>query len=439
MTAVQEEEISILTKNDNLDYLLRQTLGEGEEKMKGKIRAKGVCPNCQGKFEYIPDYPKLGPSCRACKILPVRFYVDLNFKLKRIRLFRDTTGQVIDTYRRAEVLLAHINYELTSHTFDPAKYIKADLRKFIFETRIDKWLAGKEIERTKGNLAPSTIQTYKGYAERFYKNIGTLKSMDIREIRAYDIKEFYDALPIKSNKYIKCIMDALKNFFNTMETDGFIPKGSCPTFPELKVSDPAIRWIDRDTQDGILSHVENIYDNKALYFYLTRQVNRPAEARALKVKHLKLKIGTVTIQNTYSLHEIVERNKEKYIKERALNPETIDILKKTIKGKFPDDFVFQFNGRPYSRNRINKIWNDACKKAGVDINLYNGTKHSICSQAGLAGISDSGIQILANHSDIRSTQKYINKDSLDAQKAMYVKVASVTTLSPASKKARKNS
>lgn len=101
-----------------ISYLLQEN---GEEKMKGTIRAKGNCPVCQGKFIEIK---RIGYICAEHKTVPNRFYIDLFHKGQRIRLFSDKHGQVIDTYQRASNLISHINFEIQNHTFDPTKYVK---------------------------------------------------------------------------------------------------------------------------------------------------------------------------------------------------------------------------------------------------------------------------------------------------------------------------
>lgn len=416
--------IAHLTKIDDINYLLYQG-----DKMKGSIRVKGICPVCREKFQQIP---KLGYICSTCKTLPSRLYVDVNFKGQRIRIFSDSTGQAIDSWQRASNLLARINFELTNHTFDPTKYVKADLVKFTLATRLNNWITDKQREVGTGNIAPSTVKTYKTYARCYY--IPLIGTMDIRELRTYDIQEFYKRLPQKSMKYIKSILDTLKNFLNEMRRLEFI--ATVPSFPTIKLSSQPIKWVNRDTQDAIISEIP--IQHRPIYYFMTRQVCRPSEARTLKVKDLSLQNDTITIQRTFSVNQIVERDKEGNGTERALNPELNDILAATIKGKFAEEFVFTVKGRPYGK-AINRIWNNACKKVGVKISLYNGTKHSICSQAGRAGIGDSGIQQLANHADIRSTKKYINKDNLEAQINMYQKIASVTNLSPTHKKTSNNS
>ena len=85
--------------------------------MKGVIRTKEVCSVCQESFVEIK---KLGYICPTHKTTPKRFFVDLFYKGQRLKIYSDKQGQPLDTYQRASSLLAHINYEIKNHLFDPS-------------------------------------------------------------------------------------------------------------------------------------------------------------------------------------------------------------------------------------------------------------------------------------------------------------------------------
>lgn len=144
--------------------------------MTGKIRAKGACPVCGEKFAEIK---KLGFICPTCKTVPVRYYIDLFYQGKRIRLFSDKQGQPLDTHQRALNLLAHINHEIKSYTFDPSQYIKSELQQFWISNLIEKFLSQK-----RDSLAPSYKHIYERMADLVK---GFFNTKDVREIRKLDI------------------------------------------------------------------------------------------------------------------------------------------------------------------------------------------------------------------------------------------------------------
>ena len=56
---------------------------------------------------------------------------------------------------------------------------------------------------------------------------------------------------------------------------------------------------------------------------------------------------------------------------------------------------------------MNKLWNDAAKKCGEDIKMYQGLKHSSCSQyINEKGGNLSDLQIITDHARFDSVKKY---------------------------------
>ncbi|BCS94931.1 hypothetical protein DSLASN_05630 [Desulfoluna limicola] len=83
-----------------------------------------------------------------------------------------------------------------------------------------------------------------------------------------------------------------------------------------------------------------------------------------------------------------------------------------MRGPIISEFLFtcktsKSQGKRYSNSGLNRIWKAACKKAGEDIDLYSGLRHSRCSQLiNEYGLSMQEVQVVADHADIRSTAKY---------------------------------
>lgn len=64
-------------------------------------------------------------------------------------------------------------------------------------------------------------------------------------------------------------------------------------------------------------------------------------------------------------------------------------------------------GRHYTYNTLRRLWSQACKKAGEDINLYAGLKHSSCSQyVNERGLSIHDVQALTDHANLDSVRHY---------------------------------
>lgn len=414
------------TQTNDYKYLASLCFLYNDQKMKGTVRPisrQTKCPKCGKAFQY---FPKLGYGCSNCKTVPNRLCIDLHWHGRRVRICSDKAGQPLDTYQRAWNLLSIIQGEIDNHTFDPQYYIKVELEKYYFSNQIKGWINSKENEKKKGKIAPSTLKTYRVYINKYF--IPFFNNQDCREIRTPDIKRFYHQLPDNmSLKYQKCLMTTLEGFFNTLVEDEVISHKPSFKSTDITIPETTPQWIDRDTQDRILSLIDDKRDTP-IYQLLTRQGIRPSEARALKIRDLDLAEGTITVNRTYSEHEIIERNKEKKCKPRLLNPQLLPMLKEICKNRFPEDFVFinHRTGNPYNRSIFNKIWNAASKKAGIKIRLYNATRHSIGTQASRAGVPDSEIAEVLNHCDDRMVKKhYVNKAELEKQRVVFDRINNV--------------
>lgn len=413
-------QLTSFSKFDN-EYL-QILLKEGGD-MLGVIRCKGTCPKCGKKFKNIP---RLGFICPDCKTIPKRFFIDLWYDKRRIRLFSDKTGQVLDSYQRAQTLLSHINYEIKNHIFDPSKYISSDIKNFLFEKQIEDFIKEKITEETKGNISPSYISSLINYKNNYY--LPFFKGKDVRDITSKDIRDFYHQLPYRKEKTIKNILDTLKHFFKNLYKYEIIEK--IPLFPIIRVPQYIPSWTSTDNQLKLLEAIPDLH--KPIFTFILFQGVRPSEARALKWKDVDIANKIVIIRRTFSGSKIVERTKGRNVKPRLIHPLVFDELKKLKRG-LPEAFVFvnPKTQRPYSKTRLEDIFRIARKKTGIDINLYAAGRHSVATNAAMAGVDARIIRDYLGHADIRTTEIYTHLDVI-SQRQIFEK-CTVTGLSPKEK------
>ena len=89
-----------------------------------------------------------------------------------------------------------------------------------------------------------------------------------------------------------------------------------------------------------------------------------------------------------------------------------------LRKKMPLGYVFHLNGRPFSIQRVQKWWRRAATAAGIDIPLYQGTKHSMGCRARLEGVPLDVIQDWFGHKSAASTRRYA-KIQLGAMTVMH--------------------
>jgi hypothetical protein len=67
----------------------------------------------------------------------------------------------------------------------------------------------------------------------------------------------------------------------------------------------------------------------------------------------------------------------------------------------------KLDGKHYSLNTMEAIWNKACKTVGKDIDMYSGLKHSSCSQyINEKYYSLDQLQMITDHQRRESVKKY---------------------------------
>ncbi len=358
--------------------------------MVGKVRTKEKCPKCGKKFINISE----SLICPTCLLTPKKYFVDIHCEGKRIKLYQDKDGYALDSYRRAARLLEHIRYEIDNHTFDPKFWIKTDYEKFIFKNYVWNWF-----DRSSENLAPSTRSKRKGFIKNYH--IPFFGKEDIRKIRSGLIEDYYLSLPrTMSNKQKKNIIDDLHKLFTDAWRREDIEK--IPVFPEVKFNTPVFNWIDRETQDKILEYIHPF--DRDIFKFIILTGCRPGEARALKWDAIDLKSKVIYFKRTFSDTILKEKTKTNNWRVLPIIDEIEEILKR--QGRSISGFVFvnQY-GRHYTA-KINTIWNKACRKIGVNITLYNGTRHSFGSQKLNEGYSLEEIGAVMGHTDVKMTKRY---------------------------------
>jgi integrase len=137
-----------------------------------------------------------------------------------------------------------------------------------------------------------------------------------------------------------------------------------------------------------------------------KQGCRSGEARALRWENVDFKAGVVVICAAMDTEVYRPRTKEGDIRYLPLHPEVADALKKLPRQL--SGFVFTYRGKPLHRKVVWETWAKAAKRAGVDINCYQGTKHSLGSQAVNSGVDLEILRRFFGHKDIRSTQRYVH-------------------------------
>ncbi len=401
---------------DNFSIDIVQCLIKGQEEVKeivGHIRTKEKCPVCNKNFKHLE---KLGFICTDCKTVPRRFYIDLHWKGKRIRIFSDKQGIPLDSYQRAYNIQAKISYEIDNHQFDPSRYVEAEQSKFYIKNLFEKWKEAK----TWSFKYQKQVKYAEGYIFKFFA-----PGHDVREIRSYDIHSFSQFLKEKklSMKSQYNILGILKAFLSHLAKLEYIEK--MPAFPTLSVPEPSWKWLSEDQQAEIFKHIPE--DDRDIFIFMALHGTRPGEARGLKVGDIDFDLQAITIQRAFSGH-VLSTTKNKRNRTIPIHPAFIVTLKRLCKDKLPEAFVFTYSKtkKHYGETTLRRLWAKATKKVGIKITMYEGLRHSWASQRA-SSVPIYLISKALGHCDVRVTKRYTHTD-LESLRACFVEKDNVVKL-----------
>ena len=109
--------------------------------MAGAIRTKEKCPKCGKPFQENQK----GLFCRKCRTTPNRYHLYLYARgYGRVRIYSGPDGYPLDSWERANRLLAVIRMEMDQGNFDIKKYLSVHLKPLQFSNYAQAWAARRD-------------------------------------------------------------------------------------------------------------------------------------------------------------------------------------------------------------------------------------------------------------------------------------------------------
>lgn len=375
--------------------------------MTGRIRTKEACPRCGGKFQGEPL------SCPECRTTPTRYFVHFSWHSQPIKLYSGKDGHPLDSWERAYRLLTAMRNEVDLGKFDPKDYSPKEISVLRFGKYVEAWIERRSREQERRHISKSYLKGIRRYAASYFMPFFGTKS--IRDLRTADIEDFRDWLPVHlSAKTVSNIMRVLHKLFQDAlrRRDTLI----MPEFPKIEVGEALIKWLSPEEQARILKRVQEPY--RTYFLFLMHQGCRPAEGRALKWENVKFRESQVIIQAAMDINEFRPFTKERDVRYLPLHPEVAAALRRLPRSLTGFVFVNRA-GRPLSATRVQACWQKAARAAGLDVGLYQGTKHSLGTQAINRGVSERLLAEFFGHKDMKSTKRY-SKVLTESLKAVWI-------------------
>ena len=341
-----------------------------------------------------------------------KFLIDISWHGVRYRLCSDREGNPFYSERQAHRVLERIRSEIDGKEFNPKNYIKRELKALRLDEYARAWLRRQERRLEAGEISHGYMrEIWATVKNHLIPHLGT---RDIRTLNKGHLDDFLIELTVgpKSKKNILGVLRAI--FTDAVDREDLL---KVPKFPKVNVPDPVVRWIDAQTQDAILAQIKDPMW-KAYFTFLVHMGCRPSEARALRWEDVDFdrgEWGVLTIRAGMDMNHYRPTTKEKDVRILPLAQGAADALRTIPRGI---GYVFHLDGRPFTIQRVQKWWRRAATAAGIDIPLYQGTKHSMGCRARLEGVPLDVIQDWFGHKSAASTRRYA-KIQLGAMTVMH--------------------
>lgn len=368
---------------------------QGAPALKGHIK----CNRCHSVM--------VGDICLTAGCTSARCYLDIYWKGKKYRFFKYSDDKVFD-YQRALETLKDMNTALKNKTFNPLSWTGGAYQERKTKQQAEKWLSYVEKAMRTGTRAYETYRTYKSHLENHI--IPFFGEWDVREIRYEQLEDFVVWLGGRvSINTSKRIVGTLHTFFKWLYRRGTIQ--ILPPFPRVEGEEVVRRALNFKAQLEILKALPDEHGDIIEFGMWTGL--RPNELCALQVQDIDMINATALIQRGYSGKVYHEKTKGKNKRQIPLSARALEIVKKNIRGKLQQSFVFTNpnTGRGYTLKALDNMW---AKYMGREIKKNEAMRHSFITQIAEQGASDSQLMALSRHKDKRSLQAYthINTSSL---------------------------
>ena len=170
--------------------------------------------------------------------------------------------------------------------------------------------------------------------------------------------------------------------------------------------------ITIETQDAILDAIAA--PRRGAFLALARLGLRPGEVRALNVEDYH--DGWLTISKAFkgpNSNAPIRGTKVRKVRRLPVDEELRDWIERYTdpRDRFENVPLFP---NPTARNRerrwiwnaLAEEWHGACRRVGIRVKLYEGTKHAFASEAVRRGVQLKYVKEFLGHADIRTTERY---------------------------------
>jgi integrase len=290
-----------------------------------------------------------------------------------------------------------------------ASYMPVEAKPNRVPVWLERWLDIRRREAAGGTLSPGYVRELEHMAEP-EGHFSFFREHSIHEI-SYGVLEDWSlwlADRKLSPKTRRNLLASFRAFLVWLHRRGEIR--NVPEFPSVKVEEHEPRIIGVIDQDRVLEAIPE--RDRGIFVAMAYMGLRPGEARALTIadchdgwlkvdKAIKGKSVSAPVRGTKTgkpkslpMPEVLQAWIGQHVdRSGRLSRQPL----------FPNPRT----GRPWAHKALQRIWNDAVESAGLPhISLYEGTKHSMATDAMRRGVSERALQRFLGHTSVQSTRRY---------------------------------
>ncbi|MCB2216119.1 tyrosine-type recombinase/integrase [Desulfofustis glycolicus] len=319
---------------------------------------------------------------------------------KEYKIYR-YKGELMYSERVAQKLLAVMQGDTENGTFRIEKFTGhgwTDTVPYLYE-----WL-----DVVKNDLSPATYKDYRNSIKNHLEPFFTEHPFQLHEIQYDVLRKLLNSIN-REGKGRANVMYCLHACLTYAWRSRRIP--DTPPFPEKKhyrIQEKTITWLPEDRQLSILEKI--LKEHQPIFYWLKYHLRRPGEAMALHRVDYDSVNDLFIVRRSISARTLVNRTKtgvEHVIPCHSLFRPFIKKVRKDLSPYFFTCSNSRSEGKRYTSSIMNRIWKEACKKANEQISMYDGLKHSSCSQyVNEKNMALSDLQLITDHARLDSVKRY---------------------------------
>ncbi len=314
----------------------------------------------------------------------------------------------------AVMLLGEMRSEVDRGTFSLDKFLRSSGNVTVF---LQDW-----IEQCQHNWGKGTLMGYNSMIRVhlnpfFEKNpilLHEIKPHHIQKLRAEIRKPRTDkeGNPLKpitpkgEKNIVDCLGAALRYAYDNELIDR-MPK--MPTTDDYGIQDPGPKFITLDRQRKVIEAIPA--QHRPIYYWLAYHMRRPSEGMVLKLVDWQEDRLSFLIRRGMSGGVEVEHTKTKDIFECPCRDEFLPILRNLTTAYPLSPYVFtcresRHKDKRYTKEILNRLWNEARDSVGETVELYEGTKHSTMQSYLDDGYDYTQVMEISGHKTLKAVQRY---------------------------------